>query len=212
VGTEPTFGIQVALPEANGTAIELSYDHGPAFHRTVTLESVLGAIQADHVQASVFRPLGRRWSFSGLGAVTSLRGSDSDNWRFNSFVTVRRDLAGPFAVALTSQALAFASAAPRVGSRRLYWDPRAFVAGGVQLEARSPRAGDWEVYGRVTPGVGLVRERTVAEFDLVPQLATEAGVGYDTSRVLFAASLAYLRGREGAYNSLGANVSLGVRY
>ncbi|MDH3571395.1 MAG: tetratricopeptide repeat protein, partial [Gemmatimonadota bacterium] len=125
-GTEPTFAVAVALPEANGTAIEVSYDHGPAFHRTVTLESVLGAIQADHVQASVFRSLGPRWDLSGLGAVTSLRGSAGDNWRFNSFVTLRRELAGPFTIALTSQALAFTTAAPTLGSRRLYWDPQAF--------------------------------------------------------------------------------------
>jgi Flp pilus assembly protein TadD len=212
IGTEPTFAVAVALPEANGTAIEVSYDHGPAFHRTVTLESVLGAIQADHLQASVFRSLGHGWDLSGLGAVTSLRGSDSDNWRFNSFVTVRHELTGPFTIALTSQALAFATAAPTLGSRRLYWDPRAFVAGGVQFEARSPATGVWDVYGRVTPGIGLVKERTATELDFVPQLATEAGVGYETPRIAFMAGLAYLRGREGAYNSLGANVSLGIRY
>ncbi|MDH3568925.1 MAG: hypothetical protein OER89_01945, partial [Gemmatimonadota bacterium] len=135
-----------------------------------------------------------------------------DNWRFNSFVTLRRELAGPFTIALTSQALAFTTAAPTLGSRRLYWDPQAFVAGGLQFEARSPTAGVWNVYGRVTPGVGLVKERTAAGLDLVPQLATEAGVGYDTPRIAFMAGLAYLRGREGEYNSLGANVSLGIRY
>ncbi len=212
LGTEPTVAIEVALPEASGTAIEISYEHGPAFHRTVTLESVLGAIQADHVQASAFRPLGRRWTLSALGAVTSLRGSDSNNWRFNSFVTLRRELAGPLSVAVTSQALAFASPAPALGTQRTYWDPRAFVAGGIQLEARSPADGAWDVYGRVTPGIGLVHERTANGIDLVPQLATEAGVGYETSRIVFAAGIAYLRGREGTYNSIGANLSLGVRY
>ncbi len=212
LGTEPTVGIEIALPEAGGTAVEISYEHGPAFHRTVTLESVLGAVQADHLQASVFRPLGRRWSLSALGAVTSLRGSESNNWRVNSYVTVRRELAGPFSVAATSQALAFSSAAPSLGTRRVYWDPQVFVAGGIQLEARAPTGGAWDVYGRVTPGVGLVQERAATGVDLVPQLATEAGVAYQTPRVVFAAGLAYLRGREGAYNSIGANLSLGIRY
>jgi tetratricopeptide (TPR) repeat protein len=211
-GTEPTLGVRLVIPDAGGAAVALAYDHGPAFHRTVTLESILGVVRSDHLQASVFRPLGRGWSLAGLGAATSLRGGGTNNWRFNGFVTLRRQVLAPLSVALTSQFLAFSSAAPVLDTRRLYWDPKAFWSGGVQLEARTRPASAWQLYGRLTPGVGLVRERIVGGLDLVPQLATEAGVGYESPRIVFAGGLAYLRGREGEYNSFGANVSLAVRY
>jgi len=212
VGTEPTFGVRVAVPDAGGTTVEVAYDHGPAFHRTVTLESVLGSIRSDHLQTSVYRHLGTAWSLAGQGAVTSLRGSGTDNWRVSGFLTLRRQIAMPLSLALTSQFLAFASPAPIVESRRLYWDPQAFWAGGLQFEARSRSPDGWDLYGRVTPGLGLVRERLATGFELVPQLATEAGAAYDSRRFAFSAGLGYLRGREGRYNSFGANASLGVKY
>jgi tetratricopeptide (TPR) repeat protein len=211
-GTEPTFAAKLALPDASGTAVEIAYEHGPAFHRTVTLESVLAIVRSDHMQASIFRQFGSGWSFAGLGGVTSLRGGGTDTWRFNAFATLRRQIAAPFSIALTSQALAFSSAAPVLQSRRLYWDPSTFWAAGLQIEARTRSVSDWELYGRVTPGVGLVRERVASGFEFVPQLSTEAGAAYESRRIAFSAGLAYLRGREGAYNSFGANVSLGIKY
>jgi hypothetical protein len=69
-----------------------------------------------------------------------------------------------------------------------------------------------DAYGRITGGGGVVRERAADATDLVPQFSTEAGFRYDTRRITASGSLAYLRGREGAYNSFGAQASLGVRY
>jgi thioredoxin-like negative regulator of GroEL len=212
LGTEPTFAVAVAVPDAGGTSLEATYEHGPAFHRTVTLESVLGAVRSDHLEASAYRELGGGWSLAGSGSATSLRGGGEANWRFGGFATLRRQISNPFSIALTSQLLTFTESAPVLETRRLYWDPRMFVAGGVQLEARARPTGAWNIYGRVTGGAGFVRERTASEFDLVPQFSTEAGLTYDTRRLFVTGSLAYLRGREGTYESFGANVSLGVRY
>jgi len=211
-GTEPTLAVRLAVPDAGGTSIEGAYEHGPAFHRTVTLESVLGAIRSDHLEASAFRGLGGGWSLAGSGAATSLHGAGETNWRFTGFMTLRRQLSTPISVALTSQLLTFTDPAPVLESRRLYWDPRLFVSSGLQVEARFRTTSGLDAYGRFTGGAGLVRERTLSTTDLVPQFSTEAGLRYDTRRITLNGGLAYLRGREGAYHSFGANVSLGVRY
>lgn len=212
LGTEPTFAVAIAVPDASGTSLEATFEHGPAFHRTVTLESVLGLVRSDHLEASAYRDLGGGWSLAGSGSVTSLRGGGEANWRFGGFATLRRQISSPFSIALTSQLLSFADAAPVLETRRLYWDPSMFVASGLQLEARARPTGAWNVYGRVTGGAGLVRERTATGLDLVPQFSGEAGITYDTRRLFLTGGLAYLRGREGAYDSFGANLSLGVRY
>ena len=127
-------------------------------------------------------------------------------------MTLRRQLSTPISVALTSQLLTFTNPAPVLESRRLYWDPRLFVSGGLQVEARIRTTSGWDAYGRFTGGAGLVQERALSTTDLVPQFSTEAGLRYDTRRITLNGGLAYLRGREGAYHSFGANVSLGVRY
>jgi len=212
LGTEPTLAVHLAVPDASGTAIEATYEHAPAYHRTMTFESAQGVVRSDYLEASAYRDLGAGWNLAGLGAGMSLRGGGADNWRFNGAVTLRHQFWSPISVALTSQLLTFTGAAPVLDTRRLYWDPTMFVAGGLQVEARVRTASGWDVYGRLTGGAGFVRERNATASDFVPQFSGEAGVRYDTRRITFASGLAYLRGREGGYRSLAANASLGVRY
>jgi tetratricopeptide (TPR) repeat protein len=211
-GTKPTLAVHFAVPDASGTAVEASYEHAPAYHRTMTLESALGDVGSDYLEASAYRNLGTGWNLAGLGAAMALHGAGSSNWRFNGTVTLRHQIASPLSVALTSQLLTFTNAAPVLDRRRLYWDPEVFGAAGLQVEARGPTGGGWDLYGRLTGGAGFVRERNATATDFVPQFIGEAGVRYDSRRLTFASGLAYLRGREGGYRSFGANASLGVRY
>ena len=114
-------------------------------------------------------------------------------------MTLRRQVSNPISVALTSQLVTFTEAAPVLESRRLYWDPKVFVSSGLQVEARARTISGWDVYGRLTGGAGLVRERNANASNLVAQFSTEAGVRYDTRRITFNGALAYLRGRAHQY-------------
>jgi hypothetical protein len=60
--------------------------------------------------------------------------------------------------------------------------------------------------------MALMRERAAGSLDLVPQLGTEGGVGYETDRIAFRTDVTYLRGREGDYNSFGANIVFAIKY
>jgi hypothetical protein len=68
------------------------------------------------------------------------------------------------------------------------------------------------LYARLTPGVALDNERDSLGAQWVPQLAAEAGLRYETTRLLLTGDLAYLRGREGGYDSFGANLLFAVKY
>jgi tetratricopeptide (TPR) repeat protein len=211
-GTEPTLEVRMEIPDIDGTALTTHYRHGRAFPQAVTLESVLGGLLADQLQASFFRQLDASWALSGAASVAALHGTDENNVRLNLAFTTRRALTQLLSAAITSQVLTFGRAAPILQGRRLYWDPSLFWSNGLQLAASSPTDSPLQIYVRITPGMALMRERAAGSLDLVPQLGTEGGVGYETDRIAFRTDVTYLRGREGDYNSFGANIVFAIKY
>ncbi len=212
-GTLPALEARVDIPDMDETAVSARYIHGRAFHQTLTFESVEASLISDYADLSAYRRIGEQWSISGNGALGSLHGPGTSNLRMSVSATVTRQLSTLWSAALTSQFLTFADSAPRSSGRRLYWDPALFWANGVQVAFEAPLSTRWEIYARLAPGIALSNERRQADdIDWVPQLTALAGFGFQTRRVLFAGNVAYSRGREGGYSSLGANLLLAIRY
>jgi tetratricopeptide (TPR) repeat protein len=211
LGSEPTFNARIEIPNAAGTALQASFAHGPAYPHTATLGSVLGGVRSDDIQVSAYRSLGKRWSVAGAATLVSLRGGGVDNWRMSGSVTAASQISGLFRAGLTSRVLTHTDAAPMLNARRLYWDPSAFWTNSLLIELRTPEGERWFVFGRLTPGFALARERETSGTQWVPQFATEAGAGHDVGRFTVEADVGYYRGRAGDYNSLAANLRLSIR-
>lgn len=211
LGNEPVINVQVDVPDANGTSLQASYAHGPAYPHTATLASVVGGVRADDIQVSVYRGLGERWSIAGTAAVVSLRGVGSNNWRMSSAATATRQISGFFLAGVTSRLLTHTDAAPVVDTRRLYWDPSAFWTNSLMLELRTIDGNTWTAFGRFVPGVALAQERDAVGTQLVPQITTEAGAAYEIERFSLEADVAYNRGRSGDYHSFAANLRLSIK-
>jgi len=210
-GNEPSINAQIEIPNANGTALQASYSHGPAYTHTATLGSVLEGVRSDDIQVSAYRGLGDRWSVAGAATVVSLRGGGVNNWRLSGAATATGQFTNVFRAGATSRILTHTEAAPTLDNRRLYWDPYAFWTNSLFFEARTPEGETWFVFGRLTPGVALANERDTPGTEWVPQLGTEAGAGYETGMFLVEADAGYYRGRAGDYDSFAANLRFSIR-
>ncbi len=211
-GTEPTLEARVEVPDLNGTALQASFTHGRAFKQTATLESLEGEVLSDDLQASAYRQVSDRWSVNGNAGLATLHGSHDTNVRLNVAVSARRQVSQLVDAALVSQFLSFSGSAADSLDRRLYWDPGLFWSNGLQLGLRTKPQNHWSGYIRFTPGLALVNERATDGIELVPQFASEAGASWETERIRFRTDLAYLRGREGDYNSLGLTAVFSVKH
>jgi tetratricopeptide (TPR) repeat protein len=211
-GSVPIIEAGLDIPNIRGTALTAHYTHGRAFPQTLTYESVEASLLSDYAEVSAYRQLGERWSLSGNSTLASLHGAGPGNLRLTMAAFVSRQWSSLLSAGLTTQLLTLSDAAPGSSGRRLYWDPVVFWANGVQVEFKVPIANDWEVYARLTPGIALDNERHSRAPEWVPQLGAAMGIGFQTRRMLFSGDLAYSRGREGGYNSFGANVLVAIRY
>ncbi|UCD23517.1 MAG: tetratricopeptide repeat protein [Gemmatimonadota bacterium] len=211
-GNQPSFVAQFDFPDASGTAVRALYRHGPAFPQTLTYQSVQASLMSDLVEASAFRMIGTHWNMSISGSAGSFHADGSSNLRLGGAIGALYQFSPIVTGGLTTQLLAFADSAPRTDGQRLYWDPSLFWATGVQLTLSTPRAKPTMLYLRLTPGVALNNERDGQGAQWVPQLAAETGLRYETRRFLLTGDVAYLRGREGGYDSFGANFRFGVKY
>jgi len=211
LGNEPTFSARIEIPDAGGTALQASYAHGPAYPHTATLGSVVGGVRSDDMQVSAYRSLGERWSVAGNATLVSLRGGGVNNMRMSGAATAASQISSLFRAGVTSRFLTHTEAAPTLDARRLYWDPSAFWTNSLLLELRTPEGETWFVFGRLTPGFALARERETPGTQWVPQFGTEAGMAYEAGQFLIEADVGYYRGRAGDYNSLAANLRLSIR-
>jgi len=211
-GNQPTLEAQFDMPDASGTALHALYRHGPAFPQTVTYQSVQASLLSDFLEASAFRLIGARWNMSISGSVGSLHAAGNNNLRLSAGLAGLYQFSSAVTAGLTTQLLAFADSAPRADGQRLYWDPNMFWATGIQLMLNTPQQSPTVLYARLTPGVALDNERDDLGAQWVPQLAAEAGLRYETARLLLTGEVAYLRGREGGYDSFGANLLFAVKY
>lgn len=211
-GTEPTLGARLELPDIGGAAVRIGYGHGRAFDQAATLESVEAGILSDRLEASIYRPIRSGWSLSANAAWASFHGATNANVRLNAGAALRRELSSVAGAALVSQFLLFTGAAPRQNDRRLYWDPGAFWSTGVQFTVHTRPEGRWIGSVRLTPGLALVGERDASGAEFVPQLGSEATLGWEDDRVRVRTDLSYLRGREGDYNSFALAALFAIKH
>jgi cytochrome c-type biogenesis protein CcmH/NrfG len=211
-GTEPTLGARVEVPDMNGTAVQVTFTHGRAFSQTATLGSIRADLLSDDLQASAFRQISERWSVSGNAGLGALHGTGDANPRINAAVTARRAISQILDGAIVSYFITLGDSAPSTQGQRLYWDPAAFWSNSLQLDLHTAPVNQWRAYARLTPGLALVDERTASGVDLVPQLSSEAGLSLDTDRLRFNTDVAFLRGREGEYNSFFLTAVFTVKY
>jgi len=211
-GEEPVINASIEVPNANGTAFQFQYSHGPAYPHTATLQSALSGVRSDDIQLSAYRGLGYSWSISGSAAAVSLRGGGTDNWRLNGALTASRRISAALNVGATSRILTHTTAAPSLDNRRLYWDPTAFWTNALQMELRTPPETKWQLRARVSPGFAVANERDLSGTQVVLQFGTELGVGYRVGNVSFESDIGYNRGRAGDYRSLTANFRLSIRH
>lgn len=211
-GNQPSFEAQFDMPDASGTALRALYRHGPAFPQTVTYQSMQASLLSDFLEASAFRLIGARWNMSISGSAGSLHAAGNNNLRVGAGLAGLYQFSSAVTAGLTTQLLTFADSAPSADGRGLYWDPILFWATGIQLLLSTPQRSPTVLYARLTPGVALDNERDSLGAQWLPQLAAEAGLRYETTRLLLTGDLAYLRGREGGYDSFGANLLFAVKY
>ncbi len=211
-GNQPSLEAKLSVPNASGTGITALYRHGPAFSQTITFESVQASLLTDYLEASAFRRIGTNWTLAVNGTVGSLHTTGNGNLRTTVGAAAVYGFSRVVSAGITTQYLTFADSAPRFEDRRLYWDPKTFWATGVRLQLSTIPESPWNLYARVTPGVALDNERDGSDTQWVPQLASEAGIRFENKRLILAGDLAYIRGREGGYNSFGANLLFAVKY
>jgi len=97
------------------------------------------------------------------------------------------------------------------GARRLFWDPSLVMSVAPYAQLTWEVAGDWQVVGRLGPGIAWIQERGAVSLDLVPQLAAEAGVRRETERLSAALDLFYSQAQFDGYRSYGARITVGAR-
>jgi tetratricopeptide (TPR) repeat protein len=211
-GNQPSLEARLSIPNASGTGFTALYRHGPAFPQTVTFQSIQASLLTDYLEAAAFRRIAARWTLAVNGTVGSLHTSGNGNLRATVGAAAVHEFSRVLSAGLTTQYLTLAGPAPRLDGRRLYWDPQLFWATGIRIQLNTVPESAWRLYARVTPGVALDNERDSPGTEWVPQLASEAGIRFENRRFILAGDLAYLRGREGGYNSFGANLLFAVKY
>ncbi len=212
-GVEATLEARLQLVEVRGWNLQGSALHGPAHPLTSTLESVEAGLRADRIRLDLFRRLPGAIELSGYGEGVRFSGAGDPVHRTGAGVALGRSL-GPWVRAgVTSRYVALSDAAPLLGERRLFWDPRSFWSNGVMLELRTPpERGPLALYLRGTPGIALARERESTGVERVGQFEAEAGLRYHRERFSLSADLFRGRGRDGGYTSRGFALGMEVRH
>ena len=213
VAPQPAVGASIELADAAGFALRAAYDHTPAHPTTMTLESALRALRLDRLSASLSRALSGAWSLWGSLEAAALSGdaATDDNRRWSVAAAARYRAGALVRGGVTTGALGYDAAAPRAGTRALYWDPQLSWSSALFVELGPEAGSGWGYRARVAPGVALVRERASSGSDLVPQLGAELGLTYRSDRVSLSAEAFHSRGREQGYRASGVRAGLAVR-
>lgn len=210
-GVEPVFGARMEATELSSWHLDVSYGHSRAYPLVSTLESIDPLVRADRIAVAVGGGPFRPWTVTAHGEAVSLSWGDTNNWRLAAGVGAVREVTRSLQMGLVSQVLGFSDAAPISLDRRSFWDPELFWTVQAPVELRTVRPRGWNAHARVSPGVGLVRERGVEGSFWNPQLEGVMGTRYFGDRASVDANLFTTRGREGDYRALGFSLSLTVR-
>ncbi len=218
-GSDVSFGASLRWSNLGGFRADLRYDHGPAYPLTVTLESVFARVVYDRVTAAVARELGDRWSLSAAadaawldvnpdGNETGETADGDGSLRLEGGMSLGRALSEGLIVGANGRAVTYTDAAPTVGGRRLFWDPRAVVAGGLYAQWDRQISGPWGMRARLNPSLALIDERDTSGFEGVPHLSAELGIAHVGERVGATLDLFYYQGRMEGYRAYGLRLGI----
>jgi Flp pilus assembly protein TadD len=210
-GLEPSFGLDVEVPDAGGFGLLGTLEHAPAYPLTATLESVQQPVRADRLFVSLFRSLGERWSVGGTADVAVLTHTEANNIRWGGRLTLGWNVSRRVVGELSSSYLSYTDAAPRSALRGIYWDPASFWATTLSLGLRERPELGWGYGVMLTGGAALMDERSATGTVWVPQFAVEGMLSHTGRRQDFELRAFYRRGRERDYSSLGLDLKLLVR-
>jgi tetratricopeptide (TPR) repeat protein len=207
-------GASALFTDLGTYTFEAAYQHGPAYGRTATLESVFADVTLDEVRVTITNQLTPYWDLWAEARLAHLDAGGvagaSGSLRYEGVLAVGRALRPGFTLGLSAQALGFQDPAPATGPRRLWWDPRLVVTTGPFARIALELNRVWTVTGRVSTGVALMDERPEDGFDRVPHLSGETGLRMRRDRFTAALEVFYLQTRFQGYHSWGARLSLGL--
>jgi thioredoxin-like negative regulator of GroEL len=203
---------------------DLRLERGPAHPLALTLQSVLAEVVQERVALSHTRALGEYWSLAATvedarlstdaGSAPSM--TPSVTHRAQAAVDIGRTLSTSFTAGAMARSVVLTRPAPRTtlpggGSARLFWDPNLVVSFAPYAQLTRAVAEDWQLRGRLAPGLAWIDERGPGASDLVPHIAAEAGVRRASERLSATLDLFYSQGQFDGYRAYGARISLSAR-
>ncbi|MDX1646996.1 MAG: tetratricopeptide repeat protein [Longimicrobiales bacterium] len=206
---------------ASGRRTDLGVAYEPAFTTTQTLQAVVARVWQSRLTLAHTEPLSERWTGALQGEAARLdhrevAGSDG-NTRVQAALSASRPVSSVFSAGFAARALAYADAAPTVGTtlpgapfRRLYWDPELSLSVGPFLQVERPLTAAWDLTARVNPGIAFIQERG-RDSEVVSDLSARLGVRLDGVKYRTRIEIFYGQGRFSGYRSYGMDVSFSAR-
>jgi tetratricopeptide (TPR) repeat protein len=220
-----SIGGSLAHRGMGGVQTELSYEHGPAYPTTATLQSALVGVVQDHVTVVHSRPLNERWNVSatveGAWLNTDLdsipTAQNERTTRFGSALTLGREMSESLTLGLTTRAVGYSSSGPVTTDsvtsveRRLFWDPRLALSTGPFARISHDLSASWTITGTLGPGIAFIDERTSTGWDVVPHVSAEAGLRREGTRFWTALDFFFYQGQFDGYRMYGARLTFSAR-
>ncbi|MGD8319537.1 MAG: hypothetical protein PVJ02_03765, partial [Gemmatimonadota bacterium] len=206
-----SFGGSLRFADLGGFRTDVTYEHGPAYALTSTLQSVLAGVTQDRVTANASRRLGDRWSLFATGDAAWLRAGLPDDppgsWRFEGALSLGRSVTDELVLGVNARGAAYTAPAPVENGLRLFWDPRALAAGGVYVQWDKALEDGWSLALRLNPSLALIDERNRPGFQTVPHGSAEMGLSHKGSRFDTSLDGFYYQGRFDGYRAYGLRLS-----
>jgi tetratricopeptide (TPR) repeat protein len=219
-----TVGASLQHRAVGGGQTEVAVEHGPAYPATATLQSAMVGVVQDHVAVSHARPVGERWTLSGIADAAWLRtdldtiptASNGSTARLSASLSLGRAMSETLTLGLSARAMGYTSSGPVVTDsasiqRRLFWDPRMAVSVGPFARLSRDLSDRWRVTGNLGPGVAFLDERGSSGWGVVPHVSAEAGVRRQGERFWTGLDLFFYQGQFDGYRMYGARLSLRAR-
>ncbi len=208
--TDLSVGLGARFGGAAGQRTDVDLDSEPAHLSANTLQSSEADVRQDRLAVSHTRALGPVWSMAVSGEAASLShrgvtGSDR-NLRAAGSAALARSVGGGFSAGARARALSYSSSAPTSVGRGLYWDPEWSLSVGPLLRWEDRVSSTWRLEASASPGVGMMRERTGAETQVVPDINASFRALREGARYRTSVDVTYGQGRFTGYRSLTIGV------
>ncbi|MDT8340903.1 MAG: hypothetical protein RQ751_05265 [Longimicrobiales bacterium] len=213
--TDLVLGASARFLGLGAFTLDTRYRRGLAYDVTQTLQSVFAEVVQDHLRVTLSGSLDPVWSLWAETQVSwmdprDVPGSEAGA-RLQADVALGRSVGGGVTVGWSAGVLGYTEAAPLLGARPAFWDPRLVAATGPFLRVDRPLGERWDLTGRVAPGVARLDERRGVGTEWVPHFTGEAGLQHRGDRIWSTLDLFLVQGRFDGYRAWGARLSVSLR-